>query len=303
MRTRSVTVAMSIVVALVLAPAAQAAMTPVDYSQVARNIIPSGQQGSVPIPAGADHPGADVQRAHAAGRTTSAPPTCSATSSPSSSVWAPTAPARSSRFPFPGVTIIRDRFDVPHVTATTHDGGVWAAGWIAAEDRGLLLAGGTRQLASGRDRRARAERHRADREPPGLQPSAQTERVVARQTQVAAERRPRGPRRAARHRRVRHRDQRLPGGRQPSTSAPFTRNDVYALNALKDQFFGEGGGHEAQHRSSSPRLEHRLGVKQGLQRLQRPAPEPERRQPDDRRRERSPTSRRRASPVRPAASC
>ena len=31
-------------------------------------------------------------------------------------------------------------FNVPHVKATTHDGGVWAAGWIAAEDRGLLLA-------------------------------------------------------------------------------------------------------------------------------------------------------------------
>ena len=40
---------------------------------------------------------------------------------------------------FPGVTIIRDSFDVPHVSATTHAGGVWAAGWITAEDRGLLL--------------------------------------------------------------------------------------------------------------------------------------------------------------------
>ena len=34
---------------------------------------------------------------------------------------------------------MRDRFHVPHVTATTYDGGVWASGWIAAEDRGLLL--------------------------------------------------------------------------------------------------------------------------------------------------------------------
>ncbi len=37
------------------------------------------------------------------------------------------------------MTITRDKFNVPHVNATTYDGGIWAAGWIAAEDRGLLL--------------------------------------------------------------------------------------------------------------------------------------------------------------------
>ncbi len=31
----------------------------------------------------------------------------------------------------------------------------------------------------------------------------------------------------------------------PST-APWTRNDVYALNALKGQFVGQGGGDEAR---------------------------------------------------------
>ena len=49
---------------------------------------------------------------------------------------------------------MRDKYDVPHVTAKTYDGGVWAAGWIAAEDRGLLLAAGPLQLARRRDRRA-----------------------------------------------------------------------------------------------------------------------------------------------------
>ena len=38
------------------------------------------------------------------------------------------------------MTIVRDKYDVPHITATTHAGGVWASGWIAAEDRGLLLS-------------------------------------------------------------------------------------------------------------------------------------------------------------------
>ena len=31
-----------------------------------------------------------------------------------------------------------------------------------------------------------------------------------------------------------------------SSNAPWTRNDVYALNALKGQFVGQGGGDEAR---------------------------------------------------------
>lgn len=37
-------------------------------------------------------------------------------------------PARREAVPYPSVTIIRDRYNAPHVTARTHDGGVWAAG-------------------------------------------------------------------------------------------------------------------------------------------------------------------------------
>ena len=51
----------------------------------------------------------------------------------------PDGPATEETVPRPGVKIARDRFNVPHVTAETYDGGIWAAGWIAAEDRGLLL--------------------------------------------------------------------------------------------------------------------------------------------------------------------
>jgi hypothetical protein len=41
--------------------------------------------------------------------------------------------------PFPGVTLLRDRFNIPHVYASTRDASIETAGWIAAEDRGLLL--------------------------------------------------------------------------------------------------------------------------------------------------------------------
>src|SRR4051794_30597350 len=93
-------------------------------------------------------------------------------------------PAKSERVPRKGVKITRDKFDVPHVKATTYDGGIWAAGWIAAEDRQLLLE------------QARYNSRVAAIGAPGLdalglisslksfKPSAQTEKAVARQATV-----------------------------------------------------------------------------------------------------------------------
>ena len=48
----------------------------------------------------------------------------------------------------------------------------------------------------------------------------------------------------------------------PST-APWTRNDVYALNALKGQFVGQGGGDEARRSEFLGGLEQRLGQVRG----------------------------------------
>ncbi len=44
---------------------------------------------------------------------------------------------------------------------------------------------------------------------------------------------------------------------------PFTRNDIYALNALKGQFVGEGGGDEAVRSEFLSGLRHRLGTVRG----------------------------------------
>ena len=171
-------------------------------------------------------------------------------------------PGRPSRCLFPGVTIVRDRFDVPHVSATTHDGGVWAAGWITAEDRGLLL------------QQARYDSLVAAIDAPGLSaiglvehlknfvPSQQTVNVVSRQTEVLLKAGSEG--RAVLH----DIDIYLTGinaylAATHSTAAPFTRTDIYAFNALKDQFFGEGGGDEANRSMFLGALERRLGIKKG----------------------------------------
>ena len=185
--------------------------------------------------------------------------------------------------PFPGVTIVRDRFHVPHVTATTHAGGVWAAGWIAAEDRGLLL------------QEARDNSYVAAIDVPGLtaiglienlqnfQPSAQTKQVVDRQTQVLQKAGPEGRDVLSRHRRVHHRNQRVPEDPQPDDPAVDARRHLRAQRAqgpvLRRGRRPRGPELRVPGRARAPARD-----QQGLQRLQRPAPEPQRRQPDDRRR-------------------
>lgn len=245
---------------LAFAPGAGAA-APKDYSQTALNIFPSGQFGGVPPP-----PGADTQAKMYDGLTPLFDQVSAADLTQyfkSEKFGISTAgPGTTESVPRPGVTIVRDNYDVPHVTATTHAGGVWAAGWIAAEDRGLLL------------QQARYNARVAAIDAPGLdavhliaelqsfKPSAQTESVVAKQAQVLNGAGPEG--RAV----LRDIDTFVAGINSylaihsPST-APFTRNDVFALNALKDQFVGEGGGDEGRRSQFLGGLEHRLGTKKG----------------------------------------
>ncbi len=249
---------MLVLVGLAAQPASAAAA---DYADTALNIIPSGQYGGLPPPDGADRQakmydrltplfdqvtGADLTQYFKSER-----------------FGVDTAgPGTPESVPYPGVTIIRDQFNVPHVTATTYDGGIWAAGWIVAEDRGLLL------------HQARYNARVAAIDAPGLsalglisslqnfQPSAQTEAEVAKQTQVLQNAGPEG--RAV----LRDIDTFISGINDyldlnsPST-APWTRKDVYAVNALKGQFVGEGGGDEARRSQFLAGLQRRLGKYRG----------------------------------------
>ena len=240
-------------------PAASAA--PKDYSAIARNIIPSGQYGSFPFPAGAD-----TQAKMYDGLT---PLFNNVTNSDINKYFkteklgvAGDGPGTVEAVPKAGVTIVRDKYHVPHVTATTYDGGIWAAGWIAAEDRGLLLA------------QARNNARVAAIDVPGLSaiglvaglksfvPSAQTEAAVAKQTDALLAQGKEG--KAV----LRDIDTYLTGINDyldiNSPATPdWTRNDVYAVNALKDQFLGEGGGDEARRSQFLGGLIKRLGAKKG----------------------------------------
>ncbi len=238
------------------------AQTPTDYSDTALNIIPSGQYGSIPTP-----PQASVQAEMYDGLTPlfdDVKPSDLTKYFKSERLGVDNAtPTTVENVPRPGVTIIRDSYNVPHVTGATHDDGVWASGWIAAADRGLLLS------------QARNNARVAAISAPGLdavgliaglknfQPSQQTEDEIAKQADVLLAA---GPEGAA----VLHDiDVFIEGINDyyelnSPTTPPFTRNDIFALNALKGQFVGEGGGDEARRSQFLGGLQQRLGDKKGL---------------------------------------
>ncbi len=249
---------------LAFAPVADAgdqATAPKDYSQTALNIIPSGQYGAIPPP-----PGADTQARMYDGLT----PLFDNVTRPDLTEFfksekfgiSTAGPGTTEAVPRPGVTIVRDKYDVPHVYSNSHAGGVWAAGWIAAEDRGALL------------QQARYNARVAAIDAPGLdavdliaslksfKPSQQTEDALAKQAGVLRRAGPEG------RKVLRDIDTFVNGinaylDAHGSSAAPFTRNDIFAFNALKDQFVGEGGGDEARRSQFLGGLEQRLGVKKG----------------------------------------
>jgi len=243
-----------------LLPSVPAAAT-TDFASTALNIIPSGQQGAVPVPAGADRQARmydaltpkfddvtsrDLQRDFKSEKFGTKGQ----------------CPCRVERTPRDGVRIVRDTFDVPHITAKRVDDLTWAAGWVIAEDRALLVeqARSTARIAA-----IDAPNLSAIGLLEGLQtftPSAQTETEIARQTRVLR-------RAGTRGRRLLHDidvyvagiNAQLRAAKSPAR--PWTRNDIYALNAFKGQFLGQGGGDEARRSMFLAGLQQRLGPQSG----------------------------------------
>lgn len=255
--------------ALAAAALASAAAVPAtaqaatDYAPVARNIIPSGQYGAVPPPDAAPDQAKmyDALTPKFDQVTNDDLFTLFKSSQLDPAVDGPLTPDPAPRA---GVTIERDRFHVPHITGQTQDDVVWAAGWVIAKDRALLLE------------QARYNARVAAIDAPGLsaiglvtrlaqfEPSAQTEREVAKQVQVLTSQ-------GAKGREVlRDIDTYVAGINDylravNSPVRPWTRNDVIALNALKGQFFGQGGGDEARRSTLLTGLKSELGDTRGRQ--------------------------------------
>jgi hypothetical protein len=284
------------VLASITAPVSASAK---DYANIARDIVPSGQYGASSPPPQA------TQQAQMYNALT--PLFNHVTSSdlladfkPDSLGASAVGPFTTEAVPRAGVILRRDPYHVPQIIGRTRDDVTWGAGWVVAEDRGLLL------------QQARYDSLVAAIDAPGLnalnlvsslrnfKPSAQTEHEVAKQTATLQAS-------GANGRGVLHDLHVYLQGINAyidshgdtlgpfSHVAHFTLIDIYAFNALKDQFVGEGGGDEAVRSEFLSALRRRLGSKRGtgsIRTCARPTiPRPRRRFPGT-----SPSSLRRPAP-------
>ena len=160
--------------------------------------------------------------------------------------------------PRAGVTVVRDRFDVAHVSGKTQAAVAFGAGWVTAADRGLLL-----QLIRGPARIAALDVPGLD--PLGLAlsgktfvPSAETEAFLANQIDALRAQGADGKKALAIINgyaagiNAWYAARRIPVAR-------FTGNDVVAAAALIAARFGANGGQEVANSMFLDALQKRLG--------------------------------------------
>ena len=165
----------------------------------------------------------------------------------------------------PGLQILRDSNDIPHIYGRTRDDVMFGSGWVAAEDRGLLLLEGI------------GPAYLATLDAPGINPfelltsarsftpSAETIRFVAAQENVLR-------RAGAKGRQVLRDLQDWVDGinayeASPQQSGPklprAKLTDAIAGFAFIGSIFGNGGGNEVATPTSSRACERRLGRNAG----------------------------------------
>ncbi len=169
---------------------------------------------------------------------------------------------RTESTPRAGLKIVRDGFGVPHVTGKTAEDVAYGAGWVTAQDRGILL-----ELIRGPARIAALD-------VPGLDPislalsgksfvpSAQTEAFIAAQVDALKATGPLGKQ----HVRLLNAYVAGLNGYYRSKEiqvAPYTIVDVIAAAALIAARFGANGGQEAANAQFLDALQDRLGAAKG----------------------------------------
>lgn len=248
------------VVAGLLVTAAPAAAATKDYASFARDIIPSGQYQSGSVP------GADRQARMYDGLT---PLFRSVTGGDLSRYFKPmplnpTRVAKRERVPgHPGIRIDRDPYGVPYVYGRTDDDVTFGAGYVVAEDRSLLIDFARYNGVLAAIDAPNINVIRLITGAASFKPTAQADRIVSRQTDAIRSH-------GADGRRLLHdidvfvRGINLWYKRNQPASAPLKRTDIYALNAVKGQFLGEGGGSEVGNSMFLDGLRRKLGSTAGF---------------------------------------
>ena len=246
------------------AGAATAPSSAKDYSIIARDIVPSGGYGSIPTPGTLPKIEQQAQMYNALtplfDHVTAADVNADFKPEPTDVQKAP-GPVTTEAIPHAGVTVYRDAYNVPYIYGDNYADLTWAEGWIEAEDQGLLL-NEARYL--GRLAAIDAPGDNAIQLVAGLAsftPTQQTENEVAKQTGALLAHGAKG--RAV----LRDIDVYLQGINAYQAAhaggPPFTRNDIYAFNAIKGQFVGQGGGGQAANAEFLSAAERKLGRKPG----------------------------------------
>ena len=252
--------------AAALALAAPAAAK--DYATTALNIVPSGQLQPAEVipgaPAGAILPG-DTQAKMYDGLTPlgrNVSPTDLTTYFKSEALDPGVTVVEEKPAERPGVTIKRDSYGVPHIYGVTDADVIWGAGYVEAEDRWLLL---NQARYNGLLAAIDAPNISAISLIAGLaqfEPSSQTNAIVDQQTKALQAAGTFGKQTLA------DLDVYLEGinawfAKNQATTPKFTRRDIYAINAVKGQFLGEGGGEEVKNAELLDALRDKLGSTRG----------------------------------------
>ncbi|HEX8206611.1 MAG TPA: penicillin acylase family protein [Solirubrobacteraceae bacterium] len=259
--SRPVSRAAALCAAALLSLAAPAAAR--DYAETALNIVPSNQPGGLPIPADAD-----AQSRMYDGLT---PLFDNVTNDDLGRYFksskfgvGPDGPVSTERVPRRGVTIVRDRFSVPHIKGRTRADVVWAMGWVLWQDRGLLLLQGRNPGRLAALDAPNIDAFNLVTELKTFTPTKQADRIISR-TQT------RSLRRFGREGKAILRDIDLfvkginARMRFEKSEAPkFTRVDIFGFIALAGQIFGEGGGREARNAEFFDGLRDRMGAQPAL---------------------------------------
>jgi acyl-homoserine lactone acylase PvdQ len=164
--------------------------------------------------------------------------------------------------PRTGLKIVRDNFNVPHIFGSTRFDTEFGAGWVAAEDRSLLIETlrGPARIAAldapGLDAFALASSLRK------FDSSPQTEQFLAGQAKVLEELGPQGRQVLA------DVDAYVAGinafySKSHNGATPWTRNDVLAASALIGAVFGRGGGGEVRNAELLAQLRAKFGNADG----------------------------------------
>jgi acyl-homoserine lactone acylase PvdQ len=235
-----------------------------DFAATARNIIPSGQYGGFPVPAGADQQAQMYDALTPLFNQVTDADLQTKFKSEGFGVG-PDGPGTPESTPRAGATIIRDKYNVPHITGVTRDDVTWAMGWITQEDRGLLLAQGRNPARLAAIDAPNIDAFGILTSLKTYTPTKQVDQIILRNG-LAALKGAGADGKALLHDvdvYVEGLNARLQA--EGSTAKRFTRVDVFAVNALAGQIFGQGGGDAARRSELLSSLRSKLGATKAKQ--------------------------------------